>query len=422
MTGLVAAPRSEDWVRTLSWDLPPETWDEFVAFVGGEGRLLDWWDRPAMLAAPQSIADGYRAWAAEHGWDASLFATMGTAPAARTASWDEELHPRGEGGRFEAKGEEPEPESSKAEALASQWTGSEYEHALDAMNADPGLAQDDIEAGFTPGSALALSEAAGFYQATFDGAQAVYEAAKVLTGMGEMSDVPVPLGPQEYAMARELLNTMAGASPSDGDAYSPYAVMVSFDDPSPIGSMTMGTSDELVRGVNDRDGHLVEDMHAAMESGETVDWPLASFAWGGNYESYWQGLAQEMGEGPRERTVEQNAMRYATMGDGPPVLLRLEGTTENVLLVDGEYEALVGGSFKVTDVDLAHEVQTGKAVNDDYAYEDWQFYETDPDTGEDVLDENGDPIELDEPVYIGPTETVTMVTLEQVAPNGWEVA
>lgn len=299
-------------------------------------------------------------------------------------------------------------------ALADQHTGAETPQAQDLAGT---YGEEDAIAsqGFQPGTALATSEAVSDYQASFENSTDIYEAAQVLTGMQSPDDADSVLptgGPnaRDYAEAREMLNAMSNDVPSDGDVFSVHAMGSEMDGPTPSFVMTASDEDNLVRGVGDR-GDLVSGMRDAMESGETVGWPMASFVWGGNYDDYQGAIGAQTGE-TTSRTPEAAALDFATKDGYDPVLFSLEGPTEGVFVIDGEFEAVVGGEFSVESIDTI-DVPTGNM--DPYSNpDDFAFEQTDA-FGELVLDANGDPIPLDEPKYIGPTATATQVTLTQVS-------
>lgn len=355
---------------------------------------------------------------------------------ARAATFDESLHPRDERGRFgEGTGGTdtltkpdaqvlPDIPSNKewaafGQARADEHTGEAYQHADELMySVYPEASEETLREiaaeGFRPGSAMALSDASAEYQAAFQTASDIYEAAQVLQGLEDPHDGEHYLNDSDYANARELMNAMAGKfEDASGAPASPYT----FGGAEPLRVVTMGTDDELLRGVGDRGG-LVDSFKAAMESGETVDWPMASFAWGGNFDEFTAAYEDDVGA-PYGASLNASALRYAT-GEATdesldPVFITLQGQTVGALVVDGAYEVLTGGKFKVTDV---HEEQIPTANDDPYNIRDeeldnWQLDETDA-NGDLVTDAFGDPIPLDVPVYIGPTTTVTRVVMQQV--------
>lgn len=76
MTLRIADPTiAEDWLRTITWDLPPRTWDEYVAWKDPEGvgrPILESLSAPSWYAAPPAIVDGLKAWLAAHNMPAML--------------------------------------------------------------------------------------------------------------------------------------------------------------------------------------------------------------------------------------------------------------------------------------------------------------------------------------------------------------
>lgn len=274
------------------------------------------------------------------------------------------------------------------------------------------------EAGFRPGSAMALSDSIGQWTKAFETSSDIYEAAQAL--QGGVDPETHGLDDSDFAYAREILNAMANGAPTDDDeegaAYSPYSLGSEYDGPTPALSFDATDGDGLVRGVGDREG-ILDSMREAFAAGEPLEWPMASFVWGSEFDDYRATLESMSGEPPGEWTPDQSALNYAEKDGYDPILISLQGTTEGALAIDGQYEVLTGGKFRIVDI-REEEVPTGIVINDvtlvpDDGIDDYEFYETD-ENGDPVEDENGDPVELDTPRYIGPTTTVTRVIVEQI--------
>lgn len=414
-----------------------------------DGCTCEWVPTVATALADAADAAGIEPYTGDEVLDVLARAEAGTdagAPVSTTragAAWDETAHPRAEHGRFgEKPGTEPapaEPPAGQAQfpmvlpeptpqderwaaaavSAADSFTGGDLGYADEiALRRDEGNYEADSaaleDAGFQPGTPEAQAESIGQWVKSFENSSAIYEAAQALQGAedprgGDAPDPDMPGGAANYAYARELLECMATGTvgrtfdennePSDETAvYSPFAVGGEYDGPAPAFVMTATEGDELVRGVGDRG--IVDGFREAQVSGEPVEWPMAAFVWGQNFESYTNAAYEMSGENPPHTDPVRSALEYALKDGYPPVILSLHGQTEGAFVIDGEYEVLTGGKFRVTDV-RAEEIPTGG---------------TDPFN---IRDDELDNWQFTSDTEVGPTETVTWVDLEQVeGPRG----
>lgn len=128
---LALSPASEDWIKSGRWDMP-DTWDAFVAWrdpTGIDWPIFDTLGWAAWEAAPPDVAEGLAAFLVERGYPHAIPARLGAnyvearvaSGEARTAEWDESLHPRGEGGRFGEKGDAEEGLPPAEKPVPNDW-------------------------------------------------------------------------------------------------------------------------------------------------------------------------------------------------------------------------------------------------------------------------------------------------------------
>lgn len=299
-----------------------------------------------------------------------------------TFEFDESKHPRNpkgspEGGEFVSPGDgggdggtfitrigddQPggqinRPAIAEAIAVAENYDPNDpywhYDEFADYINPEGGLAKPDE---WQPGSVFALSQAATDWQATFDNARDMQVAGDMLLGHFSADDEP---GPQMAAEARELLTAMAGDGPEG--AASGNAAMTESDMETPTIGVSQFGATELVRGMSDPFGEVLDGFQQAQNAGVPVEWSIAAFVPGGELGDRRIAFREESGEDPNESfnpetgqneplsadaDAAHTALQYVNAGQSP-VLIRTGGQG---LSLDGAQEVLMGGKFWVDEI------------------------------------------------------------------------
>ncbi len=253
----------------------------------------------------------------------------------------------------------------------------EWGNYADVERDDEGMPVGISETHWEPGTVASLSEAASQWQESFEKSENIQIAADALLGHEDLARYEAQgmhvVYPDSAAQARELLTAMAGDGP-DGAA-SGYAL-----GDEPMMQLLDFSKGELSRGVADPDGEILAAFRDAHDNGTTVSWAMASFVQGGDQgDARMQYMADEMGDAPQtwedsdtgiesHQTGSMNAasiaLHYTVPGNNVsviapeapdnPILILGEG---KALTVDGNFEALMGGKFSVTDIHDASQTE-----------------------------------------------------------------